>query len=420
MPLITRILAVTALLFVLMLGSVVLAVRQTVSNTMTDQAKTRVNQATTLALALAATLGKPTLQHGQLYYGTRLFDGYEGFVDAVKNGTGVDDSVFKVEADGQAHRIATTVMENGKRALGTLLTGPAAVAFTHGQVYTGVAPVLGTDFEARYTPIVGADGKPLGVIATAQSLASISSTTNQIFVEVFLIGGAALLISLGLLFLVLRPIGRAVSQVAFAARGLSKGDLNQQIQVQGEDEVGEMANAFRAMISYQKQAVAEVEDRTNKLISAEAAAREKALQLEQSVTQLVEDLAPATDGDLTIRPHLSAEAGDVAVVADFTGVLISTFADVARSVRLASNQVQQNSEQLTARVQQLARKCKQRTEQVTGHGQGGRPDRRLGNQRAEQHRAGYPFDPGSRQSVDQRKLPRCRRRSSAWTPCEPP
>jgi len=65
-----------------------------------------------------------------------------------------------------------------------------------------------------------------------------------------------------------------------------------------------------------------------------------------------------------VRPHLSADAGDVAVVADFTGVLIASFADVAALVREASTQVQTTSDQLAARVHQLANEVQERTVQV--------------------------------------------------------
>jgi HAMP domain-containing protein len=47
------------------------------------------------------------------------------------------------------------------------------------------------------------------------------------------------------------PIVKAVGQVSRAARGLSRGDLDQQIDHRSGDEIGQMAEAMRAMIAYQ-------------------------------------------------------------------------------------------------------------------------------------------------------------------------
>jgi signal transduction histidine kinase/ActR/RegA family two-component response regulator len=47
-------------------------------------------------------------------------------------------------------------------------------------------------------------------------------------------------------------IARAVGQVARAAKGLAAGDLDQRIEVRSPDEIGDMAEAFREMVTYQQ------------------------------------------------------------------------------------------------------------------------------------------------------------------------
>ncbi len=118
------------------------------------------------------------------------------------------------------------------------------------------------------------------------------------------------------------------------------------------------------VVSLETRAQALADDRTAALVEAEANTRELAARLERGVTQLVEDLAPVTDGDLTVRPTISAEAGEVAVVADFTGVLITSFADVARLVRDAATRAQVNSDHLSARVGRLTHAVQERAVQV--------------------------------------------------------
>ena len=62
-------------------------------------------------------------------------------------------------------------------------------------------------------------------------------------------------VGLGLLigFFLSRNIANAVRQVAAAAKGLARGNLEQRIQVRSRDEMGDMAEAFQEMIAYQQE-----------------------------------------------------------------------------------------------------------------------------------------------------------------------
>jgi PAS domain S-box-containing protein len=64
---------------------------------------------------------------------------------------------------------------------------------------------------------------------------------------------AAAGLGLGIGFFLSRSIARGVGQVATAARGLAVGDLNQHINLDSDDEIGEMAGSVRDMIAYQQE-----------------------------------------------------------------------------------------------------------------------------------------------------------------------
>jgi signal transduction histidine kinase len=63
-------------------------------------------------------------------------------------------------------------------------------------------------------------------------------------------GAVALALAIGLWMS--RHIARATAQVAAAAEGLARGDLDQRIEVHSGDELGQMAESFRRMILYQQ------------------------------------------------------------------------------------------------------------------------------------------------------------------------
>jgi methyl-accepting chemotaxis protein len=160
---------------------------------------------------------------------------------------------------------------------------------------------------------------------------------------------------IGVLARSFQSVAQYLSHIAGAASAVAHGDFTQRVQLAGENDT--LGQAFNTMVK-------DLQTRTGALVDAEQRTRTTADNLARGVTQLIEDLAPVADGDLTTRPRMSAESGDVAVIADFTGVLIDTFSGVARQVRNASLQVQANSNQLTERIQQLATQVQDRTIQV--------------------------------------------------------
>jgi methyl-accepting chemotaxis protein len=189
--------------------------------------------------------------------------------------------------------------------------------------------------------------RPLRRLADTASLVASGDTSTRIDVSRS--------DELGVLARSFQSVSQYLSRIATAATAVAGGDLQQKVVLAGKQDT--LSQAFNSMVT-------DLQKRTSALVSAETHTREQAERLATGVTQLIEDLAPVADGDLTTRPRMSAEAGDVAVIADFTGVLIDTFSGVARQVRSASIQVQANSDQLTERIQQLATQVQERTIQV--------------------------------------------------------
>jgi methyl-accepting chemotaxis protein len=62
----------------------------------------------------------------------------------------------------------------------------------------------------------------------------------------------AVLIGLGLAFLLARRISGAVRQVALASESLARGELDSHITISSNDEIGRMAGAFQVMVGHQR------------------------------------------------------------------------------------------------------------------------------------------------------------------------
>ena len=101
-------------------------------------------------------LGKPRREGDKLYFGDRLINGANEYVDQVKERFGGTATIFLGDV-----RVATNVRQaDGSRAIGTTLAaGPAYDnALKKGKIYRGEAEIFGASYITLYEPIlVGAE-----------------------------------------------------------------------------------------------------------------------------------------------------------------------------------------------------------------------------------------------------------------------
>jgi PAS domain S-box-containing protein len=122
---------------------------------------------------------------------------------------------------------------------------------------------------------------------------------------------AAVLLALGIGYFLSQTISRAARQVGNAANKLAQGELDQRLDVRSRDELGQMADAFRHMVSYQQE--------------------------------MATVAAAIADGDLSldVQPKSSAD------------VLGTAFQRMSRNLRAMVGELEEHSEALAAQAQLL-------------------------------------------------------------------
>ena len=144
-----------------------------------------------------------------------------------------------------------------------------------------------------------------------------------------------------------RPIARAVKQVAHAGRALAHGDLDQSISVRGQDELGELGQAFREMIAYQ-QRMATVADAiaAGDLTHDVQPASERDV-LGQAFERMVANLRHLVGEVQTSAEGLAATAGSLGLAGTQTGAAVQQVAQAAHAIaggaQLTSDQARQTS-----------------------------------------------------------------------------
>ncbi len=90
----------------------------------------------------------------------------------------------------------------------------------------------------------------------AESLQKALDMNSKSTMVGFLLGLAALALSFALGVILARRIARPMVRVSEVARHIAIGDIDQQVEYKSEDEIGTLADVFRAMINYLKETAA--------------------------------------------------------------------------------------------------------------------------------------------------------------------
>jgi methyl-accepting chemotaxis protein len=117
-----------------------------------------------------------------------------------------------------------------------------------GNKYAGTAPQ-----QAAATSAL--DGRIAASIAAraAAKNKDVKDANSSARTLMLIIGGIALLIAALVGFFLARGIKKPADEMVSAARGLAEGDVDQDVTLHSRDELGQMADAFRGVIDYQRE-----------------------------------------------------------------------------------------------------------------------------------------------------------------------
>jgi len=154
----------------------------------------------------------------------------------------------------------------------------------------------------------------------------------------------ALLAAGALAFVLTRRITGGVTAVAAVAAGIAQGDLTHDLNVTSDDEIGDMADSFREMIAYLREAVAGARHIAEGDLTVEIRSRSNKDEFGQALQQMIANLR-----------------GLVSQVAAGTRRL----ADSSDQLQEAAQQASEATGQIAGTVQQVAQSVTEQTEEVT-------------------------------------------------------
>jgi len=152
-------------------------------------------------------------------------------------------------------RIATNVMrEDGTRAIGTRVSEEVYdQVIKKGIPWIARAFVVNNWYITAYEPIKDMENNIIGILYVGileQKFTDMRNTVVFTFLGITILG---IVIAIGLSFILAHNIVRPVSGLARAARFIAKGDFSHEVDVESNDEIGDLGDVFNFMIASIKE-----------------------------------------------------------------------------------------------------------------------------------------------------------------------
>lgn len=187
--------------------------------------------------------GEWSVKADGLYKGAQKMNEHNDILDEIKDATGNMITLFQGNT-----RVATTVMKEGKRAVGTTVD-PAveAVVLKEGRSYQGKAVILEEEYQTSYLPLKSAGGETIGILFAGTSEEAVLQHANEAMRLVWILLAAVLLLSVVVIFVFVWSLSRRIGRVKASLEAAGHGDFSGELTDRSLDEIGMLANSFNKM-----------------------------------------------------------------------------------------------------------------------------------------------------------------------------
>ena len=284
---------------------------------------------------------------GTVAIGTSLVR--EGFVDDIKSFTGLEVTVFKGDT-----RVMTTIVRDGKRAIGTRMDNPRVMetVFSAGKTFLARNQILGSEYETAYWPILDMEGKTIGMWFIGMPVASILAAQDRVTDSSLAVMAGVLPVMIAVAWLLARALSRPIARTTAFATSVAGGDLDSELTVRTGDEVGQLADALRSMVGTLRDKIGEAQEQTR-------LAAEETKKAQQATAEAEEARARGEQARREGMLHAARELeGIVDIVSAASEELSAQIEQSSRGAELQSRRTGETAvamEEMNATVLEVAR-----------------------------------------------------------------
>lgn len=264
-------------------------------------------------------------------------------VDRVKQLYGADCTIFLGDV-----RISTTIVQDGKRVIGTKLDPAIAKAvLVEGKLFRGATSILGQPYRTAYMPLIGPGQKNIGVLFAGQSALKMEAAIDRTRLIIGGVGAALLVIGLFAMFFVVRRITEPLGLVVNELAQLGAGDFTATVPpalLRRKDEIGKLTGAIdaltqnlRGLLRQIAQSAEQVAASSEQLTASAQQSSEAANNVAESIQQVamgsekqvgaVNDTSEIVEGISATMLAVAATAGEMATLSEQTAKAAKTGKD---------------------------------------------------------------------------------------------
>ncbi len=273
----------------------------------------------------------------------------DSFVDRVKHMYGTDITLFLGD-----ERIASTMIKDGKRAIGSKLNAEIAEAvLKDGKKYSARADVLGEDYFTSYLPLVGVDNKIIGVLFAGESTAAMVAERNKLILMISLIALVTMAVGAFCASLIARSIANPIRAILGNVQEVAAGNLAvDAIPATSKDEIGQLASAINTMTGSLRKLIQQMGEASERLTSSSEELTAGAERAAQTANQVASSIAVVAAGS-------EKQAGAVADTGSVIGQLSAGIQQVSANAGAISGHATQSVDAAELGRQSVDRAIKQ-------------------------------------------------------------
>ncbi|MED0589183.1 methyl-accepting chemotaxis protein TlpC [Bacillus subtilis] len=255
-------------------------------------------------LALSSTYiddvmsGDWQVKNNKLYKGQTQINGNEDIVDLLGEKTGDTITIFQGDT-----RVATNVMKNGERAVGTQASSEVTDAvLKNGKRFYGQADVAGSSYQTAYMPLKDQNGNIIGMLYTGANQSILASLTQSLFTEFAIVLVIVIMVSVILVLVFTRKINKRLNALKSAFESAGNGDMTIEVSDKTGDELSELSVYYNKMRMKLNDTIQTVQQSALQLASASqqlSAGAEETNQASEKITEAVQQIANGAHDQIT-------------------------------------------------------------------------------------------------------------------------
>ncbi|NQX48907.1 methyl-accepting chemotaxis protein [Paenibacillus tritici] len=207
------------------------------------------------------------------------------------------------------------------------------------------------DMQGYYTTDPNTGFKIVGILPTQE----FSDASKPIIYTGLMVLAVALIVALTLMYLIVRSITKPIRSLNRSAQRVSEGYLNEQIQINRVDEIGQLAQNYNQMVGSLRSIVSDISDTSGQLAASSQQLNATTEENSKATAYVAEMVQESSEGAQTQTSAMAETSrameemsSGIQKIAEAAASIVDSSANTEADVRSGSRRMEQVSQQMDA------------------------------------------------------------------------